>query len=445
MGSFDFTQARDKLAVIEDAKSDKRQEIKNRYNSLIKHEEILDFLMLQIGKDIEQKFPGVEFRLISRIKTEASLSDKLENDLATLKDKKKIDEVDIYDIIALSIIIENVPDDIKTSDESFNDHMADLIQMRNETKGNIRMHEKQIEGYQKRIDILKAREKEKKEHKKENDEMIKLMSQDGENKNGIVDYLERIGESLQSAVIEIGGQIKGLGEDIESMKLTLQRTNDRYEKENNECNHSLADFIVKNLAKFEDLKSLGIAEIPKRFKQKENYDGYRATHNCFEMNVKTQNENGDEEEIKYKFELQGKSIDAFYIADRGKAAKYHTNQKEEPGKIVKRKRLPNILNAKTKKEKDDLKTEVEKTVPQYRIYRHVKNKVGVDSIQNVPDVYKLSQKECFVIYYSNQLFGNKTLEIKPNEDVLDDVIKTNILSGKGRKYKNYKYEDVEER
>ena len=169
MARLNFEQARNNLAIVEEAKNSKRTEIKNLYKSLTKNQEILDFLMIQIGKDIEQRFPGVKFRLISRIKTEKSLSDKVENDLAGLTDKKKISELEIYDIIALSIIIEKVPDEIKTGDASFDDRISELIHIRNDSKINIKIHEEQYEGYKNRIEALKTSRKEKILHKKEND------------------------------------------------------------------------------------------------------------------------------------------------------------------------------------------------------------------------------------------------------------------------------------
>ena len=105
LSRLDFGKTKDKISIIENAKDEKRTQMRNLYSSLTKNQEFLDLLMIQIGKDIEEKFPGVKFRLISRIKTENSFSDKLENDLVGLVDKKRIEEVKIYDVIALSIII----------------------------------------------------------------------------------------------------------------------------------------------------------------------------------------------------------------------------------------------------------------------------------------------------------------------------------------------------
>lgn len=446
MAGLDLEEARNKLEESEKAKADKRAEIKRLYDSLTQNKEILDLLMLQIGKDIEARFPNVKFMLISRIKTEKSLSDKLENDLSGITDVKKIKELDIFDIIALSIIIESVPDEIHTGDTSFDDHIAELIQIRNESKNNIKINQEQYNGYQKRIDCFKERKEEKLCQEKENDEMLSNISQDSEDKYGMKDYLMKISKSLKSDIEDIDEQIKNMETDMANMKLIVSRTKDRYAKESNECNHTLADFIIKNLSKFDNVKEMELSDIPKRFKQKENYDGYKAVHNCYELNVKFKDVNGEEKNVEFRCEIQGKSIDAFYIADRGKAARYHTNQKEEPGKRVKRKKLPNSLEIQTSQDIDEFREEIRRTVPEYRIYRHSKSKTGVDENNlNQPDVYTLSPKEAFVLYYSNQLLGNDKLGINASPEILDDIVSSSKLSGNGRIYKDYKYVEVEER
>ena len=61
----DFSSTIGKITNIEKAKNKKRNEMKKMYNSLVNNQEMLDILMLQLGKNIEKKFPGLEFRLIS--------------------------------------------------------------------------------------------------------------------------------------------------------------------------------------------------------------------------------------------------------------------------------------------------------------------------------------------------------------------------------------------
>lgn len=450
MGKIDFGKTKDRITIIENAKNEKKAEMNALYKSLTENPEFLDLLMIQIGKDIEENFPGVRFRIISRIKTEKSFSDKLENDLIGLMDKKKIEEVKIYDIIALSIIIEHVPHNIKSNDASFNSHISDLIDIRENTKASLKLHKEQLADFRRRIEVLEKRKQEKNDLKQENDtkiaELVKAIKSSTKLKDILenqMNHLLNIGKSIDADIKAIDEQIKDLQKDIENMESIIERTKDRYDKEDNECNHALADFLIKNITKFDNVKALNLVEIPKRLKQKENYDGYRAVHNCYESRIRVKNEKDKEEEFYFMCEIQGKSIDAFYVADRGKAAKYHTNPKQEPGKIVKSKRLPDILNIKTPEEIEAFREKVRTTVPRFRIYRHVIPKDK--TVKSTADVYQLSLKECFMYYYYNQLFGNEELGMIPQTQRLNDLVSGDKLTDEdGKVYRDYDYKDIVE-
>ena len=451
MSKVDFGKTKERITIIEKAKNEKRVEMNNLYKSLTENTEFLDLLMIQIGKDIEENFPGVRFRLISRIKTEKSFADKLENDLIGLVDKKRIEEVKIYDIIALSIIIDHVPHNIKSNDASFDSHISELIEIRENTKASLKLHEKQLEDYKHRIAHLLERKREKSRLQQENyekiAEVIKLQKTSKELKEFLekqAEHLLKLGQYIDSDIESIDDQVRDLQNDIGNMEAIIERTIDRFDKEDNECNHAMADFLIKNITKFDNVKALNLTEIPKRLKQKENYDGYRAVHNCYESRIRAKNEHDKEEEFYFMCEIQGKSIDAFYVADRGKAAKYHMNPRQEPGKIVKSKRLPDILSIKTPEEIEAFREKVRTTVPKFRIYRHVLPKDK--TVKSKADVYQLSTKECFLYYYYNQLFGNNALGIQAKREMLEDLIKGDKLSDKdGKKYMDYEYRDVIER
>lgn len=444
MSRLDFGKTKDKISIIENAKDEKRTQMRNLYSSLTKNQEFLDLLMIQIGKDIEEKFPGVKFRLISRIKTENSFSDKLENDLVGLVDKKRIEDVKIYDVIALSIIIEDVPDNIKANDSSFDSHMEELIGIRKDSKLNLELHQNELNEYKSRIELLQEKSINKLKWKEENDKKLQEISEIEEDIFGIKDHLLKVSEDLEKDIADIDEQINNLLKDVKNMKTIVRRTKDRYEKENNECNHALADFIIKNLTKFDNVKTIGLMEVPRRLKQKENYDGYRAVHNCYDAKIKVKNKDGKDEDFYFVCEIQGKSIDAFYVADRGKAARYHTNQKKEPGKIVKEKVLPDILKVNTPEEIEEFRKEVVKKVPAFRIYRHI-NEIDENGQKSgrPPEVYKLSLKESFMLYYYNQLFGNKELKIEAEKERLDELVDSNKLPDNDyRVYRNYDYRDL---
>ena len=451
----DFGKTKDRLAGSESAKSAKIQEMRKLYSSLTENQEFLDMLMIQIGKDIEEKFPGVKFRLISRVKTERSFHDKLENDLVGLVDKKKIDEVRIYDIIALSIVIESVPDVVKSNNSSFNSHISELICSRNDTKAYIEAHISRIKEYESRIEnlrsiinVLKSNIAGKKKEKNFNDEKISELEQLKNDPYAIVEHLRKISKGLQKAseqiegqISYIEGQIKYIEDDIKDMEVIISRTRDRLAKEENECNHAMADFIITNLVKFDNVKTLGLTEIPKRYKQKNNYDGYRASHNCYEAKVKAVNDDGEEEEFYFMCEIQGKSMDSFYVADRGKAAKYHIGQGPVQGKRVKEKKLPEFFNLTTPEQIKKFKKEVKRKVPRFRIYRRIPAQSKDE--QDVREVYKLSLKECFMLYYYNQLFGNAQLNIEPQElKALQGFVgDENLPENDFQIYRNYEYLD----
>ncbi len=254
----------------------------------------------------------------------------------------------------------------------------------------------------------------------------------------------KLGQYIDSDIESTDDQVKDLQNDIKNMESIIERTIERFEKEDNECNHAMADFLIKNITKFDNVKALNLTEIPKRLKQKENYDGYRAVHNCYETRIRAKNESDKEEDFYFMCEIQGKSIDAFYVADRGKAARYHTNPRQEPGKIVKNKRLPDILSVQTPEEIEAFREKVRTTVPRFRIYRHVIPKDK--SEKEVADVYQLSMKECFMFYYYNHLFGNDALGMNTKSEELEDLVKSDKLTDKdGKVYKDYKYKEIAER
>ena len=241
MGKVDFGKTKERITIIEKAKNEKRKEMNNLYKSLTENSEFLDLLMIQIGKDIEENFPGVKFRLISRIKTEKSFADKLENDLIGLVDKKRIEEVKIYDIMALSIIIEHVPHNIKSNDASFDSHISELIEIRENTKASLKLHKKQLEDYKQRINNLLERKNEKAILQQENyekiAEVIKLQKTSTELKDFLEsqsEHLLKLGQYIDSDIESIDDQVKDLQNDIENMESIIERTIERFDKEDNE-------------------------------------------------------------------------------------------------------------------------------------------------------------------------------------------------------------------
>lgn len=422
----DFSEIKNSINEVEKAKNKKREEMSEMYDELNNNQEFLDILMLQIAKDIETKYPGVQFRIISRIKSPDSFSAKVENDLMDVGEISKINDVMIYDIVALSIIIENVPDDIKANDPKFDSHIKDLINMRNESKINIDKYKAEISDYRKRLVEDEKRLEEHREKLKENKE-----KQQEQISPEFKTYLEDMQKYITSNIYDIEERMENINRDILDKMKPVQRTEDRYAKENNDCNNALADYIIKNLCQFENVKQLKLSQIPGRLKNKENYDGYKATHNCYRTTV--HNEKG--EKLNFICEIQGKSIDAFYIADRGKAAIYHINQTQVPGKIVKEKKLPeDILKISTDAEKEAFRKYMDKKVPRYRVY--VSSPLSKEELNDMKSkgkkgtnghIYKLSRRESFMLYYYNQLAGNEGIKIQGHPEEFKAIATKDIL------------------
>ena len=51
----------------------------------------------------------------------------------------------------------------------------------------------------------------------------------------------------------IDDQVRDLQNDIGNMEAIIERTLDRFDKEDNECNHAMADFLIKNITKFDNV------------------------------------------------------------------------------------------------------------------------------------------------------------------------------------------------
>lgn len=126
---------KNKIEGIQKAKNSKREEMKKRYEELTENEENLDMLMMQLGKEIERIFPNLRFVLLGRIKSPQSFEDKLENALNKCQDAKSVKEIQIYDIIGLNVIVEDVPNDLildnfkksESYDKDFESNISDYI------------------------------------------------------------------------------------------------------------------------------------------------------------------------------------------------------------------------------------------------------------------------------------------------------------------------------
>lgn len=406
--------------IFEFVKNKKNKKMKDMYYKLIENEEYIDLIMTKLGNEIERLFPDLKFRLIGRIKSEKSFIQKLENALNKCEKISQIKEVKIYDIIGLNVVVEDVPEYIisetfkksKSYNNEFDLKISEMIEERENKKIDIKILKKVIKTNVKELKKIKSyiRTKTRKIEQLEKEEKTTILN------SVINDYKEDI-KNYNMQIQKERGVIEGI-------KQVLENDKNSYEDKINDCNHEVAKFIVSKLTDFEEIKKINLKSIKNRFKIFDKDNGYKSVHNCFKMPLRRKN--------KYICEIQGKSIRAYNQANNGIAAKYHTNPEQKPGKKLKCKDLPDIFSIKTVEEKEQFLKEVKRNVPRFRVYDNSNGKSGI---------YKLSLRECYILYYYNQLYGNEVLGIEKNENQINELVKTQVLPD-DEKYNKYRYNEV---
>lgn len=416
---------KNKIETIEKAKKQKIVELKQLYNSLTGNEENLDMLMIQLGREIERIFPNLKFILISRIKSTQSFEEKIENALNKCEDIKSIRDIQIYDIIGLNIIVEEVPNDLmldtfrksQSFNKDFESNILYYILRKKTVESDMNRCKSDDKASKENLKKLKEQIERKKNKLFKLDERLKYVKEEKIES----EILEDINETKQD-IKNYNMQIKHLNRILNTHNEILRHGKILDKIQKNECNNEMAKFIIRKLTQFEGIKLLGLKSIKNRFKIIEKDNGYRSTHDSYEMTIREK-----EKKIRYRCEIQGKSVEAYYESYQGKAAKYHIQPDPKPGKKLKNKNLPDILSVNTPEEKKEFINKVNKTVPRFRIYR---NNNGNS------EIYKLSLRECYMFYYHNQLFGNEILNIKKQNKQVVEVTETDLLKDDGKIYTN---------
>lgn len=421
MGKYKFQQTKDKIATFQKEKNNKIKEMEEMYENLTKNQELLDIVMLQMAKDVEERFPGVEFEIISRIKSKSSFQNKLQNDLSAVSNMKELRELQIYDIIALTLIVSHVPYGTVSSankndecyDADFDGYVTNLLKSRKSAEDRILQLQKSLESKNERI-------KEKNKIMQEKNSLIestnsKLEKCDKDDKQLKTELTNNI-EEYKKDIKNIEVDIKYIKNDIKEVQEGIAGQRAGYAQLDNMCNHRLAEFIERNLCKYPNVKAIGLTEIPDRFKPINKYNGYVAAHDCFKMKTIGKDKNGKSKEISFICELQAKSMEGYRKASRGSAANYHIAPEAEEGKVAKDCGVPEIKTKfESEEEKQEYKESIKIKVPRFRMLRRNKGK---------NEIYKLSLKESFLLYYSNQLFGNPTFNIKPDKKKQRQVLES---------------------
>ena len=419
MKDINFLGIIDEIKDSNQIKLDKQTELMEKYENLSKSDRFIDIVMLQFAKEIEEKFRGVNFRIISRIKSKESFNNKLYNLLTSAKNEEEIKKIDIFDIIGISVVIEDVPEYLNTKDEDFNNQINEAIARRDETRSILEKNKVESIAYKKRLDeINKNLEKNNKVIEETKERLEKLSSENIEE----LDFLKDIIDHLENINEDYNIQIENNNRYEENVNKSLIRATEREVRENNACSNTLAKYIVQNFASLENLNKFNLKSVKGRFKNKREFNGYKATHDTFISTLDI-----EDKKIEITFELQGKSLGAYREADKGLASMYYRGRNiENESMIPKNKKMPNILNVSSEEERVKLLNELEYKLPKFRIYspKHVKQK-NDNKLSGC--IHKFSQKENFIVYYSNELLGNKRLNIEPKKQEFDKTINDEIF------------------
>ncbi len=411
----DVGKIREELKVEDEIKRNVKQRVLESYKNIKNLEEIVDILMIQIAKDVKQTFPGVNFRLFSRIKSEDSLNNKIDNILKT-RSKEDMQDYIMKDIIGISVVVESVPNEVSVNDEDFDSRIQELINKREETKKTCEGYKEDSKNNDKTIANYKDRLKEAEHLILKNGEMIAKAETDKLSKE-FVDYLNETQEYLSTNYKNLEKSLENRKREMETKNTIIQRSEERIMREDEDCKEIIADYIIKHLASFKNIKSLHVKDIKDELEIKRKYNGYTAVHNCLSINLT----DSEGENIFIPFEVQGKTIEAYQESNRGKSSEYHVKQKVTSSVVKpKIKQIPEFLRIDDSNISESLKEErkekLKKSLPVYRVYYTDKSK------DEEGKVYKLSTKESFMLFYQNLLIGNETLGIENDKELLKIIV-----------------------
>ena len=216
----------------------KYEELKKERDILLspKYQDFSNLILVTIGKEIEEQFPGVKFRLLCRTKSYDSFEKKAKK---KIKQKSKL-----YDNIGYEIFIEEIPDDFETDDIEFNNKLKMLLKDRANFK-NI---------------LTKAQ--------LEHDDLI----QQGKTP----DYISRMQDDIFRSTYE---------KLVEYSNNLVKTAEENLAKRNGDCGLELANHIITYLCKHSKvLKKLGISPIAGREKEHtKRYTAYQSYHNTIQV------------------------------------------------------------------------------------------------------------------------------------------------------------------
>lgn len=409
--------------------ADSRKKLENQYKYLTSKEsqKYMQYVIYIIGSEIEHEYPGVEFQLIQRNKSEGSHEIKREK--VSKRDLKR--DRKIFDTLGCCLVIEKIPFGVNIEHKLCQNHLIERAKKYTEIEETKFKLKKTIEEY----DILEAETD--KEIKECELELQKLEVRANESEE-VGKYFEQKRLRLERAKLMVSKEKKAHKEHIDYIEKLIQTYQQQYDIEDKEANNALARHILNKIIDRPRIaKMLGLTRIPYRSKVHDggksgNYVACHDSLTSLKINEKIVSEmremfrNNEIEEdylksmegIEWVMEFKAMSIQNYEQTKKGGKAQHSKCEGKE-----------RILPAfgDTDEANNKFKDRVLKDTPRYMVYQSsIKRE---DGTIREGGVYVCSDIENVVYHYLEVLENNPELfkHIIGRKDLFSD--KGKIITG----------------
>lgn len=235
-----------------------RQELQNQYKYLTSKEskKFMQYVLYILGREIEREFPGVEFLLKGRTKSENSHDRK--KDKVLKKDSNK--DKKIFDTLGCCLVIKHIPFGTNIEHKLCQKHLTERAKKYTEIEETRLRLKKTIQEY-KELDSDEDEELEESEL-----ELQKLEAQVNESEETRRKF-EFKKERLEKTKKRISREKESHKNHIESIEELIQTYQQQYDMEDKEANNALARHVLNKIIDMPVLsKKLGITRVPHRAK-----------------------------------------------------------------------------------------------------------------------------------------------------------------------------------
>lgn len=315
---------------------------------------LIQSLINTLEIEFREMFPGAEGFIEGRIKAINSILLKLNNKYQRAMDVTDLErqlgnlkKIDLTDILACSIVVTKPPKKFKTTDDKLNEKLNELAKELEITSNRIGEHKKRIEDKQELLDRqhneIEALKQEinairKSGTSQEIEEMLGEYEDNDENKLQAKKLLCQMKlKELEKQEISGLAHLEEIKKDIQDGKRSLSRTQETYYKELLDIQREMAYAFVSNIANLQRFKMLHAKQLEQP--ELKNKPGFRATTAKYSVSFKDMQ---TKEEHSIVIEVQGKGEEDWKVAEFGKGALYHENQKTDEGQYSKQTELPDF-------------------------------------------------------------------------------------------------------